>query len=469
MSKKSVIILSIISLIIVLLTVTVFVTFPKIKINGKENITLNLNEKYIEKNATSKAILGKTKILKTNDKVNTKKIGTYKLFYKTNYLFFNIVKTRTVNVVDKTFPEIILEGDEEVYVCPNKEYEELGYKALDNYDGDLTSKVKIEKSDNIIKYKVTDSSNNVTIKERKIRKKDITKPEIILKGSSSINITIGNSYSEPGYSASDNCDGDLTKNVVVSGTVNQNKVGTYEIKYTVKDSSGNEITEIRKVTVKNKIQPPKTTFTSSMVYLTFDDGPSTLTPKILDILKEENVKATFFVIGKSDSLNYIIKRAYDEGHTIALHSYSHNYKSIYSSPNAYFDDLYKIRNKVKSITGYEPNIIRFPGGSSNTVSNFNKGIMSTLSRQVTEKGFRYFDWNISSGDAGETKNSSTIYNNVIKGVSPNKTNIVLMHDAADKTYTLNALKDIIRALKNAGYKFGRIDNNTPQVVHKINN
>ena len=206
-----------------------------------------------------------------------------------------------------------------------------------------------------------------------------------------------------------------------------------------------------------------------MIYLTFDDGPSSsITPELLDILKEENVKATFFVLNHGSNLDYLIKREYDEGHTVALHGSSHNYKQIYSSTDAFFNDLSIIQNKVESITGEKPMIIRFPGGSSNTVSRFNPGIMSILTKEVNMKGYHYFDWNVGSGDAGEAHTPDEVYNNVIKNLG-NKNNVVLMHDYAGNYKTLNAIKRIIRYGKNNGYTFERITMNTPEIHHRVAN
>ena len=124
-------------------------------------------------------------------------------------------------------------------------------------------------------------------------------------------------------------------------------------------------------------------YIGSTIYLTFDDGPSLdITPKILDLLKKHNIKATFFVINRNSNTDYLIKRAYNEGHTIGLHTSSHNYSKIYANETAYFNDLANIENKVIKITGTSSKIIRFPGGSSNTVSrNYNKGIMTRLTKQ----------------------------------------------------------------------------------------
>ena len=144
----------------------------------------------------------------------------------------------------------------------------------------------------------------------------------------------------------------------------------------------------------------------------------------------------------------VLKRAYDEGHTIGLHTSSHNYGYIYSSVDAYFNDLYAIQNKVKKITGFAPMIVRFPGGSSNTVSrNYSIGIMTRLTGEVLNRGYRYFDWNVDADDAGGAyTDSNRIYLNVVNNLSYYKTNVVLMHDSYGHTATRDALKNIMLKL-----------------------
>ena len=188
-------------------------------------------------------------------------------------------------------------------------------------------------------------------------------------------------------------------------------------------------------------------------YLTFDDGPSKNTPLILDILKNYNAKATFFVINSAD-IGYI-KRIHDEGHTVGLHTASHNYAQIYSSTDAYFNDLQQISDKVESIIGIRPTVMRFPGGSSNQVSaKYCKGIMTQLVTLVPQRGYSYFDWNISSGDADSTTPSYTYIRNNVLNNARNKNSIcVLMHDASAKTTTVQALPEIIEGLANLGYRF----------------
>ena len=191
---------------------------------------------------------------------------------------------------------------------------------------------------------------------------------------------------------------------------------------------------------------------------------------ILDILKDEGVKATFFVVNHSDSLNYLIKREYDEGHTVALHAYNHDYATIYTSLDNYFKDLEKIQAKVKRITGETSMIIRFPGGSSNTISrNYKKGIMTELTTEVVARGYHYFDWNVSSTDAGGVSSSEQVYNAVVTRLSPDRANVVLMHDFENNYYTLNALRDVIRYAKDNGYVFKRITMDTGMITHGVAN
>ena len=181
--------------------------------------------------------------------------------------------------------------------------------------------------------------------------------------------------------------------------IDTSKEGTYEVTYVAKDSSGNKTIAKRKIEVIKKIGSDKQS-NEKVVYLTFDDGPSENTKKIMDILAKYDAKATFFVTGRNQDYNYLIKDAYNAGHTIALHTYSHEYSTVYASVDAYFDDLNKVGQMVKKEIGFVPHYIRFPGGSSNTVSRrYCQGIMSTLTKEVVEKGYQYYDWNGDSTDA----------------------------------------------------------------------
>ena len=204
-----------------------------------------------------------------------------------------------------------------------------------------------------------------------------------------------------------------------------------------------------------------------VIYLTFDDGPGPHTAKLLDILKKYDVKVTFFVTRAGD--DELIAREHTEGHTVALHSFTHDYAYIYSSVDNFFTDLYEIQARVKNITGETATLIRFPGGSSNLVSaNYDGGIgiMSRLVNEVTNRGFTYFDWNISSGDAGGATSPGEVYENVINSLKPDFS-VVLQHDI--KEFSVDAVEDIIKYGKANGYTFKKLDQSSFTAHHGVNN
>ena len=207
-----------------------------------------------------------------------------------------------------------------------------------------------------------------------------------------------------------------------------------------------------------------------VVYLTFDDGPTDNTSRILDALDSGGVKATFFVIHSYDGCEAQIREIHEHGHCVALHSYSHRY-NIYRSTEAYFEDLQKISDLVYEATGVRSKLIRFPGGSSNTVSKkYCEGIMTTLTRAVTEKGYVYFDWNWDSLDAAAVTNDvSTIKKYATIPIGQSKYVILLMHDAYSKTTTPQALPEIITAYKKAGYRFDVLSADSYCYHHTVNN
>lgn len=203
-------------------------------------------------------------------------------------------------------------------------------------------------------------------------------------------------------------------------------------------------------------------------FLTFDDGPSKNTPKILDILDRYNIKATFFVIGRGKT--EYMKDIVDAGHAIGLHSYSHEFSQIYQSETAYFEDLQKLSDLVRETTGVTTTLMRFPGGSSNTASKkYCNGIMTALTKSVEQKGYAYFDWNCDSHDAdGATVPASQIINS-IKRESGAQHLTVLMHDAGAKTSTVEALPAVIEYLQQQGYSFQKLNKIVKPYHHSINN
>ena len=223
---------------------------------------------------------------------------------------------------------------------------------------------------------------------------------------------------------------------------------------------------------QSKTTESKTTTTNekSIAYLTFDDGPSSITHSVLDILKKYNVKATFFVINSGNYNKATLQREVNEGHTIGLHAYDHNYAIAYKDDNSYLDGIDKLRAKVKADTGFDSHYIRFPGGSSNTISKrYSKGIMSRITKTAKQRGYKYYDWNVDDDDAGRARTADDCYNNVIKELRPNRSNIVLMHDFGTNKKILEALPRIIEYCQKNGYKMLPIDDNTPEIHHGISN
>ena len=215
----------------------------------------------------------------------------------------------------------------------------------------------------------------------------------------------------------------------------------------------------------SRMDNPSEEDTAKKVYLTFDDGPSQVnTAAILDILKEKNVKATFFVIGNdNDYAPDLYRRIVEEGHTLGMHSYTHKYSSIYDSLEAFQEDFYRLRGYLGEITGVEPDIMRFPGGSSNSVSNID---MRECIRFLNEEGITYYDWNVISGDAtSQVYTADELIDNVMKDVAKNQTSIVLMHDAETKATTVEALGPMIDQLQEMGCELLPIDENTKVIQH----
>ena len=479
--------------------------------------------------------------------VDTKKLGSYTVKYMASYKDMEDSITVNYIIVDNTKPVIDLVINKDSYTSPKDKYVEEGFSATDNYDGDLTDKVIREEKDGIVFYTVSDSFGNTTTVEREIVYKDAVAPVITLNGETDIKISTGEEYVDAGYVATDDCDGDISDKVVVSGAVDTSKDGTYVIAYSVKDSYGNECIVNRNVIVQD-ITPPAITLKgdknqyikigsdyndpgfsaidtvdgdmtekvqisgsvdtskigsytisykvtdaagnsaavsrqiyvfdkqaevntvnpgNKVVYLTFDDGPGPYTKKLLDILDKYNVKATFFVTGQKLGYKDMIGETYRRGHTIALHTYTHQY-SIYTSEEIYFADLKKIEDLCVSQTGVKPNIVRFPGGTSNTISRrYCNKIMTTLSKSLGYRGYFYCDWNVSSGDAGGAKTKDEVANNVINGIKRNNVSIVLQHDIV--SFSVDAVEKIIVWGLANGYTFLPMDESTPMHHHKPNN
>lgn len=348
----------------------------------------------------------------------------------------------------------------------------LGYIAVDNFDGNITSAVQIVEEENRIAYTATDSQGNTTTVYRDVTFVDTLAPEILLTGGSDYDHPAHEEFVEPGVQVLDLGDGDITAQVTVEGSVDNRMIGDNVLTYTVTDSAGNTATATRTVHVVPNTNPAPVTEEDKVIYLTFDDGPGPYTEKLLDILDKYDVKVTFFVTDQFHDYIDLIGEAYRRGHKIAIHSLYHDFDDIYSSVDAYFADFDKMQEIVVEQTGEATNLFRFPGGSSNTISSFNSGIMTRLAKEAEARGYYYFDWNVSSGDAsGVEISSEQVAANVIGNIQDNEGyynySVVLQHDI--KGFSVDAVEEIILWGLDNGYIFRALDETSPGAHHPINN
>ncbi len=397
-----------------------------------------------------------------NGSVDTSKIGDYPM----SYIYNGKTYPFTVSVKDTKAPVLKLRD----YTTDTTETIKAE-NFIESIEDASQYSVKMDNREDTkepgtftIRISAADQYGNETEQTaRLIRKQDEQAPS--LEGfEKQITINQGDNFSPDSYKVVDNLDSNPSSYCDVSH-LDVTIPGTYNVDYTVRDRSNNEATYTQEVTV---LEDPD--FGKPVCYLTFDDGPSENTRKILDILDQYGVKATFFVVGTRPEEYPIMKDIVDRGHTIALHTFSHDYGEVYSSEEAYFEDLEKIRNVVKEQTGVEADCIRFPGGSSNTISaQYSPGLMSTLTQAVQDKGYQYFDWNGDSTDAsGNNVPVEQLVSNATAGIGTEKINI-LFHDTDAKGTTVEALASIIQAYLDAGYSFKGVTRDGFAPHHSVNN
>ena len=274
-------------------------------------------------------------------------------------------------------------------------------------------------------------------------------------------------YEDPGCTAWDETDGNLTDRIEMEADVCPYHEGEGTVTYTVIDSVGHISKTTRRVKVVRAPQPEIVEPEGRVIYLTFDDGPSENTMRLLDILDQYDVKVTFFVVAvMEDCLPYIREMA-ARGHTVAIHSATHDYGRIYASEEAYFRDLTAMQDIIYEQTGQRPTLVRFPGGGSNTASCFNPGIMTALARDLEDMGYRYFDWNVSAQDASFTASYRSTVNNVKRYLTEYPHAVVLMHET--QLFSVNAVPEIIRYALSQGYEFRALDPSSPTVHHPLQN
>lgn len=209
-----------------------------------------------------------------------------------------------------------------------------------------------------------------------------------------------------------------------------------------------------------------------IMYITFDDGPSKHTQEVLDILAKYKIKATFFVTGENPEYADMITEIHNQGHALGIHTFSHEYSNIYASEEAYFEDVDKVAALIKEKAGIDTHFLRFPGGSSNTVSRkYSDGIMTRLSKAVEEKGYQYYDWNVHNGDGDPGISSDGLYNQLMEELKGKKEAMVLMHDGGGNANTVASLDACLKSMMQQGWTFKTIEENgdTPIFHHHIAN
>ncbi len=287
---------------------------------------------------------------------------------------------------------------------------------------------------------------------------EIPKLTLTLNEGDRVTVPAGQDFKDPGCTATDKDGNDLSKRVLRSGweVIDKYQPGEYTITYKVTDNAGNTATAERTVVVERLVQGAEVT--DKIVYLTFDDGPSANTGRLLDILKSCNVKATFFAIGT----NYLseLKRVAEEGHTVGVHTYSHKAEIVYDSEKGFFEDMDDLQDYVEQYTGSRTKYMRFPFGSTNNRAP--SGMMETLRKSVGKKGYTYFDWDVSASDSGgNSKTADDVFYAVIEGIencSKDKI-VVLQHDPIG--FSVDAVERIIQWGLANGYTFLPLDEDAP--------
>lgn len=390
-----------------------------------------------------------------NGEIHTEKVGAYARAYTASFLWLDISQLMAVRVVDTQPPVISLNGTGIADGCT----------AYDDYDGDLTDKVTWSITENVLTYQVSDSSGNHAFCQRIIESHELIPPVLTLAGEKKETLLLGREYVEAGFSAVDAMGKDITHKVSVAGAVDIHTKGEYTITYNVTDVFGSTATAERIITVQAYPQPEIVAPQGKVICLTFDDGPSSHTQRLLEILDKYDVKATFFVV--DNDFSYLLEEIVERGHSIGVHSASHIYDEIYASEEAFFADFKQVHQLIADKTGVSTTLMRFPGGSSNSVSKFNPGIMTRLTAIATDYGLQYFDWNVNAQDAGDARTADEVYYNVICGVENRSFSIVLQHDIYD--FSVDAVERIIVWGLENGYTFMPLQPNSPTCHQQVQN
>lgn len=470
----------IIVVLIMVIRLTCFTTW--IEFNEDINLNIEYDSEYVDKNVTivlgdrfthhqiltSQAVLTKTWTDPANVDIR------HELYSGSIWGHKSSIEL-TTTFVDTTPPDIILvNADAVIEVTSEGKFNEPGYRAQDSHDGDLTKQVEVSYTNDEILYFVTDASGNSTAVSRRVYHKDETAPIITLKGDNPYYLKVGDIYVEPGYTASDDTDGDMTGHVsITGGKIESHEVGLYTQAYSVVDTSGNSTVAVRNIVVTNVLPEeveidvnPKDENGNSLdkvIYLTFDNGPSKNTEKLLRILDKYGVKATFFVTNLYPDYNYVIRDIFDKGHSLGVLSYTVNDR-LYRSAADYLDDFNQMQDIIIDQTGEPAMLYRFINGSSYKGYGSHRSIRN-IANTLASEGYSYFDWNVMSGDDLPDSNANSVYEYVISCCEDKDICVILQHD--DKGFSVNAVENIIQWGLDNGYTFLPLTSDTGIVHHPM--
>lgn len=428
-----------------------------------ENITIQYNQPYNPQSNIRFVFLGSKKNVKITGDLDTSKIGDYVITYKYKDEKINV----NVKVADIVPPVLLLKSYETDMVEEIKPE-----KLVESVEDDSKVTIAFEDNTNINKEGkqtvtviATDEYGNQSSGKVSVTRNKDTKAPVIENLADTIEIWQGNDViGDPHIQISDNLD-KKPKIEIDTSKIDNTKVGEYEIVYTVTDRSGNSAKKSQNVKVIANDE-----FNKKIVYLTFDGGPSSITPQILKILEEEKVPATFFVNGvDKDSAKWI--RAMKElGHSVGLNSYIYD-ASVYKDSETFWQDIDKTAQLVKEQTGEDTTLLRFLGGSGNTLSkDYAYDIMTTLTREALDKGYQYYDWNVDVGDTeGDNVASEKIAENALNHDEETMYITIVLHDEEGKQTTVDALKQIIQEYKEQGFTFMPITEKSQYVHQDLNN
>ncbi len=453
------------AVLLVPLVLIAAIYFVYLKLNPLQlkarDIVVEYKEKFDPKDNIKRVFGGSKDDVKIEGTIDTNAKGEYPI----TYTYGNEKINAIVNVKDQKPPVLTLQeakvdmkdkGDPKLIIKEVKDASEV------TFDFKYDKKTFDERGKHKIEVTATDEDGNTTTETGTLIREEDSKAPTLVDPDQKITIKQGQELDLPAIKVKDDFDPEPT--VTMDEEFDSEEAGKQTITIKVSDRSGNEKEYEQIVNVK---EDPA--YGKKVVYLTFDDGPSENTAKILDILDKYNAKATFFVTGNHPEYNKYMKRAAKEGHTIGLHTYTHNYSQLYSSEEAYFDDLQQISDMVEDVTGKKSKVIRFPGGSSNMISaNYVDGLMTTLTQKVQEQGYQYFDWNVDSTDAsGNGVPVSQLVENAT--ASDDQYINILMHDTDAKDTTVEALPEIIKYYKDKGYVFLGLDTDSYAPHHNVVN